>query len=102
MSTDMEYEELLRTAFKCGRRGDPFGLANADVYVHGIGSKDKHRLVFGISAALKKVAFQMDPDDLDFKHELMNLDAKLWIEQTDENIDETIARARTLFESKRI
>lgn len=96
MNMDMEYEYLLRDAFECGRWGDPFGLANADVYRHGIGSDDKHRLVYGIFAALKKVSNQNDPKNLDLSHALDDLDAQLWADQSDENIDKTIVEARKL------
>jgi hypothetical protein len=97
---DMEYEDLLRDAFQCGRWGDPFGLANADVYRHAIGSQDeeeKHRLIYGISAALKKVGNQSDPSNLDLTHALDDLDKKLWKDQSDKNIDSTIVAARKLF-----
>lgn len=94
----MEYEQLLRDAFDCGRWGDPFRLANADVYRHGIGSADKHRLIYGISAALKKVSCQSDPNNLDLSHALTDLDKRLWKDQSDENIDNTIVAARELFQ----
>lgn len=97
----MEYEYLLREVFECGRWGDPFGLANADVYRHGIGSDDKHRLVYGISAALKKIRHQNDPDNLELSHEFDEMDDKLWEDQSDENIDRTIIKARNLLKQVR-
>ncbi|HTF16629.1 MAG TPA: hypothetical protein VK658_01080 [Chryseolinea sp.] len=97
----MEYEHLVRTAFDhCDRYGDPFGLANADVYDHA--SDGKHRLLFGISAALKKVSHDSDPDKLELTHELDELDKKLWKDQSDANIDATILRARELFKQHNI
>ena len=93
----MEYEYLLREAFGCARRGDPFGLANADVYRHGIGSTNKHRLLYGISAALKKVSYQNDPSNLELSHALNELDIRLWDDQSDKNINDTIVKARELF-----
>lgn len=94
----MKYEMLLRKAFNCHRFGDPFCLANADVYDNGI-IQASHRLKFGISAALKKVANDSDPDNLPLKEELDNLDDLLWYttNPTQQDINGVITDALSLF-----
>jgi len=99
----MKYEMLLRRAFDCSRFGDPFCLANADVYDNGI-IQISHRLKFGISAALKKVANDSDPDNLPLKEELDNLDDFLWNTPslTQQNINGIIIDALSLFNQHQI
>ncbi|WP_420578342.1 hypothetical protein [Ekhidna sp.] len=98
---DMEYENLVRRAFgNVGRWGDPLGLANADVYRHG--GEDSHRLIFGISYALKKVIKDSDPNNLDLAHSLDALDNSLWENQSVDNINRVITEATELLDQHNI
>jgi hypothetical protein len=93
----MKYEHLVRKAFNCGRYGDPFGLANADVYDGNI-IKVEHRLIFGISAALKKVAHDVETNNPDFASELEKLDDKIWQAKEQKDVIYVIEKGLELFD----
>ncbi len=93
----MEYEMLLRNAFSCGRFGDPFALANADVFDNNIINAG-HRLRFGISAALKKVMRDMQ-DEGELYDELELLDQSVWHDDIDQQeMSRIISRATEIFD----
>jgi hypothetical protein len=101
MDIRMEYECLLRDVFECGRYGDPFGLANADVFDNNLHPEIGHRLRFGISAAIKKIRHDFDLEE-GINSELEKLDKNIWKNTaSQEDIIKAIERAREIFKQEK-
>lgn len=96
----MEFEMLIRRVFgHCGRWGDPLRLANADTYDHNVGNQG-HRLIFGISYALKKAI--ADTDESQFAnevHQLEQLDMDIWNANNQQEVNRIIDDAHNILDA---
>src|SRR6056297_1160870 len=70
----LEYELLLRKAFKCSRSNDPLNLANADLFYNDDKISEYARI--GIFAAIRSAKVILDDRSEDYK-ELMQLENKV-------------------------
>lgn len=74
----MKYEGLVRAAFNCGRYGDPFRYANADIYDRLF---TKEIIELEAKRTLSTVIIKLIIDNEKSKHveKLKKLDDKTWI-----------------------